>query len=590
MIDRMKHAISLLFFFMLAISLTAQQFAPRYELVKLGKQVNTHYHEAAPIISQDGKKLYFFVHNHPENTFGKEGSDDIWVSSLDEKGEWGVATHLSGPFNNHHSNQVFTALPDGSLFIKGGRGKDSKGFSIISGGGSMTELDVPGFKEMNKGKFYGASISSDAKHMILFFGQTPAGPRSGLYVSNAEANGKWSVPRKLNISVRDDDFGPFIAPDDQTLYFASDRNVPGKHGKADIYKTTRLDDTWQNWSAPVNMSPPINTAADEFYFCIDKSGNVFNSRANSTQDGGNLDIFKLVPRNIKVMISGTVYNEKTQQAMQANVVVTPSENKPLNLRSSTAGKFETRIPEVAGYTINASQQGFLSKDLSFTLPQFGNDTTLIVEIFLTPIAKKLILTGTVYDSKTNNPLTSKLDITLKTDRKTNYKLQAGGGKYEQEIQKLGWYMFTASAQGYLNASDSVEVLSEEMTPVIKDLFLQPIEVGLTVRLKNIYFDFDKTTLKKESFVELNKVVDFLKGNPHVEIEISGHTDSKGSDEYNLNLSQGRSQSVVDYIISQGIEDFRLTAHGYGETNPIETNDTDAGRANNRRVEFTVVKK
>lgn len=136
----------------------------------------------------------------------------------------------------------------------------------------------------------------------------------------------------------------------------------------------------------------------------------------------------------------------------------------------------------------------------------------------------------------------------------------------------------------------MEVASEELTPVIKDIFLQPIEVGLTVRLKNIYFDFDKTTLKNESFVELNKVVDFLKRNSHVEIEISGHTDSKGSDDYNLNLSQGRSQSVVDYIVSQGIESFRLTAHGYGETKPIDSNDSDAGRANNRRVEFTVVKK
>jgi outer membrane protein OmpA-like peptidoglycan-associated protein len=126
--------------------------------------------------------------------------------------------------------------------------------------------------------------------------------------------------------------------------------------------------------------------------------------------------------------------------------------------------------------------------------------------------------------------------------------------------------------------------------VIKDLYLQPIEVGLTVRLKNIYFDFDKTTLKSESYTELNKVVDFLKRNETVEIEISGHTDSKGADTYNETLSQGRSQSVVDYLISQGIDGARLTAHGYGESRPIETNDTEEGRANNRRVEFTVLKK
>lgn len=571
-------------------SLLAQDFAPRYELVKLDKGINTHYHEAAPIISQDGKKLYFFVHNHPENTFGKEGSDDIWMSTMDDKGEWGPAKHLTAPFNIHHSNQVFSALPDGSLFIKGGRGKDSKGFSLITGN-AIKELDVPGFEGLNKGKFYGASLSSDGKHMIIFYGSTPQGARSQLYVSNQEANGNWTAPKRLNISTRDDDFAPYISFDDKTLYFASDRNAPGRRGKTDIYKTTRLDDTWQNWSTPVNMGSPINTAADEFYFCIDREGHVFNSRANSTLDGGNLDIFKLIPRDIRIMISGTVYNEKNQQPIQANVVLTAGQNQPTNLKSSAAGKFETRIPEVTSYTINASQAGYLPKDLSLTLPAgLGNDTTVVIDIYLTPIAKKLMLAGTVYDSKTNQPIDASVTASLKNDKRVEFKIPATAGKYEQEIKAMGTYRLKASAEGYLNANDSSEVADEETTPVIKDLYLQPIEVGLTVRLRNIYFDFDKTTLKSESFVELNKVVEFLKNNPTVEIEIHGHTDSKGGDDYNLNLSQGRSQSVVDYIVSQGIDSFRLAAHGYGESKPIDTNDTEDGRANNRRVEVTVVKK
>jgi OmpA-OmpF porin, OOP family len=201
-----------------------------------------------------------------------------------------------------------------------------------------------------------------------------------------------------------------------------------------------------------------------------------------------------------------------------------------------------------------------------------------------------MITGTVFDQKTNQPVNAKLEVTLKSDRKSNYKPQTSNGAFEQVVPKLGWYMMTASAEGYLNATDSVELADEEVTPVNKDIYLQAIEIGVTVRLKNIYFDFDKTSLKKESFVELNKVVDFLKQNETVEIEIAGHTDNKGTDEYNANLSQGRSQAVVDYIISQGIDSYRLTAHGYGESKPIDSNDTDAGRANNRRVEFTVVKK
>ncbi|MCK6616685.1 MAG: OmpA family protein [Cyclobacteriaceae bacterium] len=580
--------LSFVFASLLVFTAATAQFAARYELVKLNREVNTFYHDAAPVISLDGKRLYFFIHNHPENNYGKEGSDEIWMSTLNEKGEWTAAKHLGPPFNIHRSNQVFTCLPDGSLFIKGGRVKDTKGFSLVSPAGVLTEIEVPGFREMNKGRFYGASMSSDGKHIIMFFSEMPNSQRSSLYVSNNEG-GKWTTPKRLNISIRDDDVGPFIGPDDKTLYFSSDRNVPGKKGKADIYRCTRLDDSWQNWSAPVNMGAPINTAADELYFCIDKLGNVFTSRSNSTQDGGNLDLFKLVPRDVKVIVAGVVYNEKTQQVIQANVELKPAEHDALKMRSAATGKFETRIPEVDGFSVSVSETGYLPKSESFTIPPLGNDTTITIEIYLTPIAKQLVLAGTVYDLKTSKPIPAELTIYPKASRRTEMKPGTPGGKYEQEIKQLGKYILIATAEGYLTATDSVEVISEDITPVIKDIALQPIEVGLTVRLDHIYFDFDKTTLKKESYEELAKVIDFLKRNPSVEIEIAGHTDSKGSDEYNQKLSQGRTQAVVDYLVSQGVSARRLVAMGYGESKPVDTNETEEGRAKNRRVEFTVLK-
>ena len=179
---------------------------------------------------------------------------------------------------------------------------------------------------------------------------------------------------------------------------------------------------------------------------------------------------------------------------------------------------------------------------------------------------------------------------MKPEKKSSYSVDATEGKFELEIGNLGWYFLAASAEGFLSTTDSIGFNSDDLSPLSKDLYLEPIEVGLTVRLKNIYFDFNKTSLKPESSAELNKVVNFLDQNPTVEIEISGHTDNKGSDEYNLTLSQGRSQAVVDYLASQGIGTNRLTAKGYGESKPVETNDTEDGRAINRRVEFTVLKK
>jgi len=580
----------LLFFALINFITFAQESGNRYELINMGKTVNTFHHEAAPIVSPDGKTLYFFVQNHPQNTYGKDDSQDIWMSKKDDNGVWGAPQHLSSPFNNSHSNQVFTILPDGSLFIKGGKSKNEKGFSIVNTGGSIRELSVDDFSKMNKGRFYGASMSADAKHMIIYFSEVTNSPNSDLYASHVKPDGSWSKPVKLKLSTNMDEVGPFIGPDQKTLFFGSARQAPGRQGGVDIYKSERLDDTWMNWGEPKNLGKPINTSALDFYFTMDNEGNVFTSRANKALEGAQLDLYMLVPKTFKVNLVGIVYNEKTQQPMQANVELKINDKEPLKFVTNATGKFETKFSEVRSYSISAAAEGFGSKSESFTLPVINSDTTINVELLLKPIPKKLMLTGNIYDQKTEKHIPAKLSMALKGDRKTILKLESTDGKYEQEISKLGWYILTASSSGYVNATDSVWINDADVTPVEKDVYLQPIEVGLTVRLKNIYFDFDKTTLKSQSFVELNKVVDFLKQNNSVEIEIAGHTDNKGSDGYNLNLSQGRSQSVVDYLISQGIESFRLTAHGYGESKPIDTNDTDDGRANNRRVEFTILKK
>ncbi|MFN8890323.1 MAG: hypothetical protein ACK5WF_22890, partial [Cyclobacteriaceae bacterium] len=119
---------------LMASFVCGQEISPRYELVKMNDNVNTRYNEVSPVISPDGKSLYYFVANHPENTYGKEGSQDIWISTLDDKGQWTKATHAGSPLNQNRFNQVFSFLPDGSIFIRGGRSKNSKGFSMVSPG------------------------------------------------------------------------------------------------------------------------------------------------------------------------------------------------------------------------------------------------------------------------------------------------------------------------------------------------------------------------------------------------------------------------------------------------------------------------
>ncbi|MDX1629502.1 MAG: OmpA family protein [Fulvivirga sp.] len=575
---------------------SAQQYNDRYELVNLGRKVNTGYHEAAPVVSPDGKTLYFFVHNHPDNHYGKENSQDIWYATKNEEGEWTNAQHVGRPLNNHHANQVFTVLPDGTLFIRGGNRNNEDGFSFTRKSGNEwmdpVEVEVENFKKMNQGKFYGASLSSDGNYMILYFSEKENSSFSDLYMSKKIGEGQFSTPVKLpaNINTGRDEFAPFIAPDNKTLYFSSNRKDMGE-GSSDLYMTRRLDDTWLKWSDPENMGPVLNTRAFDAYMSVDAEGNIYTTQSGRTIDGGNLDIFQLIEKDIKITLRGIVLDSKTEKGIGAHMLIHRG-NTPIDTlkASDVDGGYSTRLTGEGEYEIRVSLVGYVPTTGTISVKDVFSDTTIIKDFWLKPIKRNPILTGTVYDAKTDEPLEARVEIYRKGGE-ADYKLQANEkGYYEQEIEKKGWYLLTASKEGYLNSTDSIAYDNDDQTLLTRDLYLKPIEIGTTVRLNNIFFDFDKTTLKPESFVELDKVVEFLKNNPSVEIEIAGHTDSKGSDEYNINLSQGRAQSVVDYLISQGIESDRLIAKGYGETVPVATNETDEGRAINRRVEFTVLKK
>jgi OOP family OmpA-OmpF porin len=586
----MKKTSMIIVICLLAIQGQAQEISSRYELVRMSTtKVNTTFDDVSPIISNDGKQIYYFIFNHPENTYARDNSQDIWVTTQDDKGDWSPTKHLGPPFNQNRYNQVFNILPDGNLFIRGGRSKNSVGFSLVSpNGASWTELKIPEFEKMNKGVFYGGNLSADGNHVILYFSEVAGSRYSDFYISSKQG-GDWTKPSKLKLSSAYDDYAPFIGPDQKTLYFASDRPSKDKVGNTDIFKATRLDDTWTQWSEPVNLGNKINTGSADAYFSIDAHGNIFTARMNSRAEGGNFDLFLLKPKNITITLKGNVFDQKTQQPMMTDVILALKDKTPMGFVSNKQGQFETKLPEVKEYHILSKAVGYLPFDKNFTMPKVNSDTTVVVNIPMTPIAKKLVLNGSVRDKKTNEVIPFAKASVVMTSNGNNLAARVTNGNYQSEIPSLGWYRISATAEGYLNGADSVDVNNPEVTPVVKDVFLAPIEVGLTIVLKNIYFDFDRTTLKPESFTELNKVVEFLQQNPRLEVEIAGHTDSKGSDTYNSNLSQGRSQSVVDYIISQGIDASRLTAHGYGEAKPIDTNDTEEGRANNRRVEFTVLK-
>lgn len=490
--------------------LVAQQ-ADEFELVNLGKEVNSIYHDSAPVISPDGQTLYFTVSNHPENTYGAEKTQDIWYSVKGKDGHWSKAIHMDKPFNRNQYNQVMSVSMDGKkLLIRGGKGKDDAGFSICEKVNNEwqkpTHLDIEDFEKMNEGYFNGAFMSYDENVLIIYFSEKPKSKYSDLYVSFHQENNNWSRPQLIScLNTHMDEFGPYLAPNNKTLYFASNRG--GGMGKMDVYVTERKDDSWLQWSEPENIGEPINTGGFDGYYAVGLNDTlVFTTRAFMSADGGHLDIYSLkriIKEEPKITLSGAVINEKNWEPVVASVIYKTSKNEIGKIESGADnGTFSTQLPDTALY---------------------------ILEV---------------------------------------------------------------KAEGYFAKTDSVFVKGpiEADTTVYQEIFLKPIEVGVSVRLNNIFFDYNKTDLRPESFPELDKVVEFLKENPKLKIEIGGHTDDRGTDSYNQQLSQGRAESVVNYLSQHWIDPSRLTAKGYGESKPEVPNDSDANRQVNRRVEFTVIEK
>ena len=166
------------------------------------------------------------------------------------------------------------------------------------------------------------------------------------------------------------------------------------------------------------------------------------------------------------------------------------------------------------------------------------------------------------------------------------------GAFSIILQANQQYGFRGIALDYFEANKSLTIGEIDTYTEInnQNLYLSPIEVGQVVRLNNIFFETNKSVLKLESFPELDRTVKFLQANPKVEIEVLGHTDNVGSDEYNLNLSKARAASVRKYIQDKGIEENRVVSKGFGESQPQASNDTEEGRQINRRVEFRILKK
>jgi len=497
-------------------SIEAVKYPVPFSPINMGTAINTPINEYFPTITVDGSMLIFTrALERPNELRGEEDyNEDLYVS-FKENGEWTKAMNMGPQINSEYMEEASTISADGNVLIfvsdrPGGYGSEDLYYTVRDDNNWTTPRNMgPPINTRNWETQ--PCLSSDGRTLYFIRGIIAAHiiKDQDIYMSTLNDSNYWSVPVKMSdtINTPGKEECPFIAPDNQTLYFASDGH-PGLGG-TDLFMSRRLPNG--RWGIPENLGYPINTAKDETGIEIDPNGKVAYFTSNREGGYGGMDIY-----------SFTLYDSIRPQQ------VTYMKGKVFDAN--------TKAPLIANFTLID------------------------------------LLTGKIVSQSESSPPGGTFLVCLPVNK--NYALNV-------------------SRKGYLFYSENFSFKDVNATydhPYIKDIPLQRIDTGASIVLKNIFFETNKYDLKPQSEAELKKLVSFLKNNPGIKIQISGHTDNVGTPQSNIVLSENRAKSVFDYLIAHSISADRLTYKGYGQTKPIATNDTPEGRQQNRRTEMKITAK
>lgn len=274
---------SIFFLFVSVSSLSAQTkkqaiIPPEFNCkVRLPAVINSYRPTIQPLLTPDGKRLYFDRKYHPLNVGMNKDCDDIWYSDRNSDGSWGEPVNVGPPLNTPDCDVLFSISPDGRTALVGGEYEYSikrPGFSITNWNGTEwstpQKIFIPNF--YNRSGYFYANLSADGNVLLMGLDRDDTKGSLDLYFSLKDNNGAWSPPKTLGNIVNSPGFdvSPYLALDGKTLYYSSDGL--GGYGKADLFMTRRLDDTWQNWSKPINLGSAINTEADEHSISLNAAG------------------------------------------------------------------------------------------------------------------------------------------------------------------------------------------------------------------------------------------------------------------------------------------------------------------------------
>ena len=583
----------------------------------LGDSVNSIYPDYSPVISADESTLIFTSRRlgstGGEKTENDQFLEDIYICTKKPDGTWTSAKSIGTNINSSNSEADISISADGQqLFVY----RDINGGDIYYSnleGNTWSEL-IPLSSNINSPDWEThASLTVDG-NTLYFVSNRKEGSYGGRDIWRCVKlpNGQWSKPLNLGseINTADDEDAPFIHPDGVTLFFSSKGHK--NMGGFDIFKSVK--DENGKWSTPENLKAPINTPDDDVFYVQSADGKrgYFSS---VRKDGyGEKDIYMINFENAIVepltLLKGFVsFNGSTKGLSKIEILATDMESGLVvqNVKPNEAtGKYLLILTpgnEGKTYNISYEAEGYQPINVAITIPPNSSYQEIEKELLLEAINLEsktlgtINITGTVKNTEgkavTGAQIIVKDNLTGKLIE--TYFTSSDSGSYYFILNRGQNYNLSYEAKGYLFQSENVNVPKQpEYSVLTKHIVLEKVQIGSKIVLNNIFFDSNKATLRKESNLELEKLMQLMKEYPELTVEVAGHTDSKGNDAANLKLSQMRSKAVVAALIKKGINAKYLVAKGYGETMPIAPNILPNGKPNlkgmqlNRRVEMKII--
>ena len=402
------------------------------------------------------------------------------------------------------------------------------------------------------------TVSADGRLIIFTSCRGRAGFGNCDLFESRRTGDKWSEPVNLGAAINSSawESQPCLSADGRELYFVSDRK--GGAGSRDIYRSVRDDKG--KWQPARNIGSGINSRYDEISPFLHAGGKTLFFASNGRPGFGGYDIF---------------FSHWMDSVWSAPV----NFGSPVNNHEDQFSLFITADGKKAYYSHEESRDQNTGKIFTLEVPP----SLQVREV-------SAAVRGKVTDAVSGKPLQARVEL---IDLKSNSSIatvnsDSLNGNYLIVLTRGMNYGLFVTAPGYLYNSLNFNFTEDDPEKLNIDISLAPAKSGSSIVLQNIFFDYDSFALKQESFAELDKVLKFLFENTSVQIEISGHTDATGTESRNKTLSLNRAKSVADHLIRKGVTSARIQVSGYGSAKPISTNDTEAGRQANRRIEFKVL--